>query len=193
MKFNVLTGNPVSSGKRSSPEHPRRHCTVPLQRRGAQQNSHRGLLRGTVSAPVFLLFSFHPSFSTLHLHCLHSDTDVKLQEVASLDLWSRAVTGDRATKIAEGTCGSYRRVVEGGRTVEATWVSRYLVLAARSAVCLKAMCNVAAGFYCSSIPPKCSAAHFRLLASEESASSVSILMEGTYFKLITYIISSLQG
>lgn len=69
------TGNPVSFGERSSPEHPGGHCTVPLQRRRAQQNSHRGLLRGTVSCPVFSLFSFHLSFSSPHL-CVRSTLHV---------------------------------------------------------------------------------------------------------------------
>lgn len=67
LALSLKTGNPVSFGEWSSPEHPRGHCTVPLQRRRAQQNSHRGLFRGTVSSPVFSLFSFHLSFSSPHI------------------------------------------------------------------------------------------------------------------------------
>ncbi|MEQ2179912.1 hypothetical protein GOODEAATRI_030125, partial [Goodea atripinnis] len=37
-------GNPVPAGERPPPEHSRRHRPVPLQRRGAQQDHHWGLL-----------------------------------------------------------------------------------------------------------------------------------------------------
>lgn len=128
LSFFFFTGYPVSSGERSSPEHPRGHCTVPLQRRGAQQNSHRGLLRGTVSSPDFPLFFFHLFFFALpislsDLHCMRSDEGIKPQEIVSLDLWSRAATGDRASKITERTCGSYRREINGHRTVKTTGFS----------------------------------------------------------------------
>lgn len=90
--FFLWTGDPVSAGERSSAEHPRRHCTVSLQRRGAQQNSHRGLLRRTVSSefsicfPSAFLFSF--LISLLNLLCMLSDMGTKPQEIGSLDLLS---------------------------------------------------------------------------------------------------------
>lgn len=120
----TFTGDPVSSGERSSPEHPRGHRTVPLQRRGAQQNSHRGLLRGTVSFPsVFPPPFFFPlPISLSDLHCLHSDEGIKPQEIGGLDLWSRAATGDGASKITEGTCSSYRKEINGDTTVKTTGI-----------------------------------------------------------------------
>lgn len=51
---------------------------------------------------------------------MRPDEGIKPQEIGSLDLRSRAATGDRASKTSEGTCGFYR----GG--CEATGVSCYL-------------------------------------------------------------------
>lgn len=44
-------GNPVPAGERPPSANPRRHCPVPLQRRGPQQDRHRRLLRRAVRHP----------------------------------------------------------------------------------------------------------------------------------------------
>lgn len=54
---------------------------------------------------------------------MHSDEGIKPQEIGSLDLWSKAVTGGRASKITEQTCGSYRREINGNGTVKTTGIS----------------------------------------------------------------------
>lgn len=45
-----ILGDPVSLGEWSPATHPWRYSPVPLQRGGSKQNSHWGLLRGTVRA-----------------------------------------------------------------------------------------------------------------------------------------------
>lgn len=42
------SGNPVPAGERPPSTNSRRHCPIPLQRRGPQQDRHRRLLRRTV-------------------------------------------------------------------------------------------------------------------------------------------------
>lgn len=78
-----------------------------------------------MSSPVLLLFFFHLSFSSplislSDLHCVGSDEGIKPQEIGSLDLWSRAATGNHASKITEQTYGSYRGEINGDRTVKTT-------------------------------------------------------------------------
>lgn len=86
--FLFKPGDPVSFGERSSPEHPGGHRTVPLQRRGPQQNSHRGLLRGTVSfltsLSVFPFRFFCLPDPLSNPGCTRSDEGIKPQEIGSL-------------------------------------------------------------------------------------------------------------
>lgn len=44
---------------------------------------------------------------------------IKPQEVGSLDLWTAAM-GDGANETTEQTCGSYRRKINGDRSVKTT-------------------------------------------------------------------------
>lgn len=58
-----FSGDPVSDWEWLTEEYQRRHCSVPLQRRGPQQNSHRRLSRREVRKKIL---------STLSLTVFHS-------------------------------------------------------------------------------------------------------------------------
>lgn len=58
-RLSGASGDPVPAGERPPPEHAGGHRAVPLQRRGAQQDRHRGLLRRTVRA-LFRWLSLPP-------------------------------------------------------------------------------------------------------------------------------------
>lgn len=119
----LYIGDPVSFGEWSSPEHPRGHCTVPLQRRGAQQNSHRGLLRRTVSSTVFPPFSFHLSFSSLQLLVrsavchMFSDVGIKSEEIGGLSLLVKA-------KMAVGACDNEPLFPAACLCLEIVWIAK---------------------------------------------------------------------
>lgn len=58
-------GNPVSAGERPPSANPRRHCPVPLQRRGPQQNRHRRLLRRAVRQSIYQAAGESPPYMRL--------------------------------------------------------------------------------------------------------------------------------